>query len=150
MHTSTQSSSDVHETDVANIGWRKVLSILSLFIGLGAVIHFGLALMEHHFAKNEANADRKARAQHVTEQAARGRPNFPDPKLQLTEAKDLAALRLAENKELESYGWVNQTAGVVRIPIQRAMEILVQRGLPVRTAQSNEASELELLRQRRK
>src|SRR5208282_5249649 len=34
---------------------------------------------------------------------------------------------------LHSYGWVDEKAGTVRIPIERAMDLLVQRGLPVRS-----------------
>jgi hypothetical protein len=37
-----------------------------------------------------------------------------------------------EEKTLHSYGWVDQRAGVVRIPIDRAMELVAQRGLPTR------------------
>ncbi len=36
-----------------------------------------------------------------------------------------------EEKTLYSYGWVDET-GTVRIPIERAMDLIVQRGLPVR------------------
>ena len=30
---------------------------------------------------------------------------------------------------LHSYGWVDQQAGIVRIPIDRAMTLLTERGL---------------------
>jgi hypothetical protein len=33
---------------------------------------------------------------------------------------------------LQSYGWIDQQKGVVRIPIERAMELTAERGLPVR------------------
>jgi hypothetical protein len=33
---------------------------------------------------------------------------------------------------LEGYGWVDREAGVVRVPIERAMELLLERGLPTR------------------
>jgi len=33
---------------------------------------------------------------------------------------------------LYSYGWVDEKAGTVHIPIERAMDLIVQRGLPVR------------------
>ena len=33
---------------------------------------------------------------------------------------------------IESYGWVDQKQGIVRVPIKRAMELLVERGLPVK------------------
>jgi hypothetical protein len=35
-----------------------------------------------------------------------------------------------ENAALATYGWVDRDAGIVRIPIERAMELLVLRGLP--------------------
>ena len=39
---------------------------------------------------------------------------------------------MQEEQTLNSYGWVDQQAGVVRIPIDRAMDLLAQRGLPTR------------------
>ena len=38
----------------------------------------------------------------------------------------LIELRAAEQEELQSYGWVNRTDGVVRIPIDRAMQLLAE------------------------
>lgn len=40
-----------------------------------------------------------------------------------------------QQQELETYGWVDRKAGVVRLPIDRAMDLLIQRGLPVQKAQ---------------
>ena len=57
---------------------------------------------------------------------------FPQPQLQTTPIPDLKAIRVAEEQVLTSYGWVDQQKGVVRIPIARAMDMLVERGLPVR------------------
>jgi hypothetical protein len=57
---------------------------------------------------------------------------FPQPQLQTTPIPDLKAVRAAEEQVLTSYGWVDAQKGVVRIPIARAMDLLVQRGLPVR------------------
>jgi len=57
---------------------------------------------------------------------------FPQPQLQRTPIPDLKAIRAAEEQVLASYGWVDQQKGVVRIPIARAMDLLVQRGLPAR------------------
>jgi hypothetical protein len=57
---------------------------------------------------------------------------FPDPKLEEDERGQLNGILLNEEKILYSYGWVDQKAGTVRIPIERAMELLAQRGLPVR------------------
>jgi hypothetical protein len=35
-------------------------------------------------------------------------------------------------RRLSSYGWVDREAGIVRIPIDRAMDLLAERGLPAR------------------
>jgi hypothetical protein len=56
----------------------------------------------------------------------------PPPRLQTNPTSDLQRLLEAENAKLNSYGWVDQSAGVVRIPIDRAMDLLAQRGLPTR------------------
>ena len=56
----------------------------------------------------------------------------PEPRLQTDPYRDLRELLGAENAILESYGWVDQGAGIARIPIGRAMELLTERGLPAR------------------
>jgi hypothetical protein len=57
---------------------------------------------------------------------------FPDPRLETDERNQLNKIRGREDGLLNSYGWVDEKAGTVRIPIERAMDLLVQRGLPVR------------------
>jgi len=57
---------------------------------------------------------------------------FPEPRLEKDERKNLQDARVAEENTLYSYGWVDEKAGVVRIPIDRAMELIAQRGLPTR------------------
>lgn len=57
---------------------------------------------------------------------------FPSPRLERIEGEELNQDLIQEQKTLYSYGWVDQNAGTVHIPIDRAMDLLVQRGLPVR------------------
>jgi hypothetical protein len=56
----------------------------------------------------------------------------PEPRLQETPALDLERFRAKEDETLSTYGWVDRQAGVVRIPIERAMEIVAREGLPKR------------------
>jgi len=56
----------------------------------------------------------------------------PEPRLQAYPAVDLERLRNREESELTSYEWVDETTGVMRIPIDRAMEIIAENGLPAR------------------
>ena len=58
--------------------------------------------------------------------------NFLQPRLETDEPREINAFRMQEEQTLHSYGWVDQQAGVVRIPIDRAMDLLAQRGLPTR------------------
>jgi hypothetical protein len=53
------------------------------------------------------------------------------PQLQVNPHQDLLRFRAEQEQSLESYAWENRTTGTVRIPIERAMELLVQKGLPV-------------------
>ena len=57
---------------------------------------------------------------------------FPQPRLERNERLEINDFRLQEEKTLNSYGWVDEKAGVVRIPIERAMQLVEQRGLPTR------------------
>ena len=56
----------------------------------------------------------------------------PEPRLQTDPRDDLENLRESEERTLTTYGWVDRNAGVVRIPIDRAMKLTVERGLPSR------------------
>jgi hypothetical protein len=61
-----------------------------------------------------------------------GEPLPPRPRLQTHPVRDLVQLRAAEETMLTTYGWVDAQAGVVRIPIARAMELLAQNPPPAR------------------
>jgi hypothetical protein len=59
----------------------------------------------------------------------------PPPQLESDPSRDLAEIRTREEKVLNSYGWVDRSKGVIRIPIERAIELTAQRGLPARSPQ---------------
>jgi len=56
---------------------------------------------------------------------------FPNPRLEEDEVGQFKSILAGQEEILNSYGWVDEKAGVAHIPIDRAMEILAQRGLPV-------------------
>lgn len=58
--------------------------------------------------------------------------DFPSPSLQTTPWTDLQKMRAGETEYLNGYGWVDQSAGIARIPIDRAKALLLQKGIPVR------------------
>jgi hypothetical protein len=74
--------------------------------------------------------------------------NFPTPRVQTDDGnEDVAELHQRENLLLDNYSWVDPsgaqaggTQGKVRIPIERAMELIAQRGLPVAPQPTQEAT----------
>jgi hypothetical protein len=58
----------------------------------------------------------------------------PAPRLQVTPEKDLADLRAREDAILTSYAWVEKDRGIARIPVEEAMRLVAERGLPTFTA----------------
>src|SRR5437867_6773464 len=57
---------------------------------------------------------------------------FPSPQLERSEPTDLKEFRETEEKVLNGYAWVDPQKGVVRIPVNQAIDLLAKRGLPTR------------------
>ena len=68
----------------------------------------------------------------------------PSPRLQVEPHQELKDYCQAQVKELNSYGWINQRLHVVRVPIDRAMDMVLQNGLPVRASGPTGAAAVEV------
>jgi hypothetical protein len=69
--------------------------------------------------------------------------SFPNPKLEEDERGQLNDIRLKEEQTLSTYDYIDKTAGTIRIPIDRAMDLIAQRGLPVRNQVHNQATDAQ-------
>jgi len=58
----------------------------------------------------------------------------PKPQLQPDPPQELKAMRQNEDMLLTSYGWMDQSKGIVHIPIEAAIDIVAQKGLPVKVS----------------
>lgn len=56
----------------------------------------------------------------------------PEPRLEAVNGETLRVLRAQEDRALNNFTWIDQAAGVVGLPIDRAIELTLERGLPVR------------------
>jgi hypothetical protein len=65
---------------------------------------------------------------------------FPNPRLETDERGQLNGIRLKEEETLATYDYIDKSAGTVRIPIDRAMDLIAQRGLPTRTQAATTAA----------
>jgi hypothetical protein len=64
-------------------------------------------------------------------------PFPPAPRLEVAPAAEYQQLRSEEDRKLSSYGWVDRKAGKVRIPIERAIDLQLERGFPARKEGTN-------------
>src|SRR5688500_12180481 len=119
----------VHEESDVNVG-----AIFRYGIGLAAValvVHVFLWWLLGGYERQNNGAQTQAFPM------ASGQQNQlpPAPRLQQNPQQDLRDLHVKQRGVLEEYSWVDKQAGVARIPIEDAMKIVVQRGLPVREIQ---------------
>jgi hypothetical protein len=115
-----------HETSDANVN-----GVFTFGLGLmvtGIIILFLVWLLFGYFATREAGSG--VREFPLAADQQNRLP--PEPRLQTTPREDLINLRTAEDAILNTYGWVDKTGGVARIPISEAMKLTVERGLPAR------------------
>ena len=67
----------------------------------------------------------------------------PGPRLQVRPEIDLAAFRSQEDAILSTYAWVDKEHGIVRIPVEDAMRLVADRGMPVFPSPPGEGDEPE-------
>jgi hypothetical protein len=122
-HGEVDERPDRHETIATSTRalWLFIAG-MAMFIALSA---FGLAGLYRWFAASPGTPEPATPL--VPE-----RQQPPPPRLQTSPHRDIESFRAAEDRALSSYGWVDRNLGVVRIPIDRAIDIVAQRGLPAR------------------
>jgi len=120
-----------HRHEQSNVSIRPIAIFgVGLFV-LAVVSMLLMAWLFGYFAARQARLDVPPSPLVDTHQLP------PEPRLQVSPAQDWQKLRAAEDAVLNSYGWVDQEAGIVRIPIDRAIELLAERGLPVRNEKAS-------------
>ena len=115
-----------HET--SDVDTRVLLRFVGGLLTAAVVIPAVVGLLFIYLAKREA---RPAPVEFPLAAGTQDRVP-PQPRLQTNPRDDLQNFREQEDTVLTSYGWVDRNAGIVRIPIEEAMKLTVQRGLPTR------------------
>jgi hypothetical protein len=116
--TQTHHGHETRDVDIRFIGLFS-LSMVVLLAG-------SLALMGWLFGVFAGKPVERGRSAPIAET----RPYPPAPRLQASPTRDMQEMRRAENARLQTYGWVDQAAGIAKIPIDQAIELLATRGLP--------------------
>jgi len=140
-------------TDVKVSGVVVFLTALGIFVvvtavlcvGIGYVINQQLAKADGPTTKWNHPVDvRKlgnlASSPEIQKQFAQLANRFPTPRLQTDDGyQEISDMHAKEDLLLENYSYVDRSKGTVRIPIERAMELIAERGLPVVPAANSTA-----------
>jgi hypothetical protein len=136
-HVRRQDLSQIENVDVAHeksdVNIRAIFGVAAGLLATAIVVHVAMFVLFVYFQGREAA--RKPRAFPL---ATLERQLPPEPRIQARPEENLMDLRRHEDQILSSYAWVDEKAGVARIPIDEAMRLTIQRGLPVR-AQEGQA-----------
>jgi hypothetical protein len=142
-------SAGYERSDVKPSGIVVFLTALSIFVVVTAVLCYGIGkVLFSHMAKDDVKEygpksrwsttvnvqplGNMANNPELQNKLAQMTQQFPTPRLQTDDGnQEIADLHAKEDLLLKNYSWANQSQGKVRIPIERAMELIAQSGLPV-------------------
>lgn len=96
-------------------------------VGIFVVLLIAMAIMKLHF-----NIELSDQGENTKTPFSDQRVIPAGPLLQAAPYDDQVVYKARVKEEMESYGWVSRADGVVKLPIDRAMDIVLSKGLPVR------------------
>jgi hypothetical protein len=115
-----------HEKSDAHL--KSVLMLVALTVGIALVGIVSMRFLFGYVVERDASRDT------LPSPLADTRAPYTGPRLQVSPPQDTKAMKAAEAQILESYAWLDRESGIVRIPIERAIELLAERGLPTRAS----------------
>ena len=128
LRDASDNAATAHEESDVNVS--AVLRYGMGLVAIAVVVHVCLWLLLGVFERQN-----ERRQTQVYPMAAGDQNRLPPaPRFQENPQQELQELRAKQRALLEGYGWVSKEAGIARIPIEDAMKIVVQQGLPTREA----------------
>jgi hypothetical protein len=140
-------SAGYEQSDVKVTGIVVFLVSLFVFVGVCGVVTYGIGKLINAELNREdgpntkwtTDADAQIRtlgnlpnSPDLQNKVAEMTKRFPTPRVQTDDGNlDVADLHAREDLLLDNYSWIDKSQGKVRIPIERAMQIIAQKGLPV-------------------
>jgi hypothetical protein len=128
-----------HGYEDSDVSLGRLFAFAGGVVGLVVLGVLGSAAVFHFFVRHQPLGPPASPFEDV-------RTVPPEPRLQTTAPLDLKGYRAEQEKILEGYGWVDSRAGIVRIPVDRAMDLLLQKGYPVRGSSPAEGGRAGTLR----
>lgn len=123
-NVSEPAAENAHEPNTFNV--RVAVYAVVGLIAISAV-GFGVTYVLY-----QAFGQPVEREDELPEEFVRSRPAPPEPTWH-RRTQDLEETRQAADEALNNYAWVDEEAGIARVPISRAMEMISEQGLPAKT-----------------
>lgn len=99
--------------------------VVGALVGTLAIAGFFVLMWWMFLAITTRDAASSAPSHPLARRGADNRP--PEPRLQTDPRRELAELHAREDEILKSYAWIDRERGIVRVPIDRAMELYLER-----------------------
>jgi hypothetical protein len=131
-----QGSTTGHEANILQV--RGLIVFAAALVGVNILVLVILAVVMREFSSEEKELDSLA-----VPRFAGDTGDFPAPLIQPDPAEELARMKTEDLGRLNQYGWIDRAAGVAHIPVDRAIEILAKKGLPIPAALPGEPSSSE-------
>lgn len=128
----TDADTDAHKKgyETTDVPFRPWAWFSFGFIVLMVIIYLAVSLFTRFLAGTDTVIGR------TVHNADKSLGQFPQPRLQADPPADLQAYFKEKEQDLTTYGWVDRKAGIVRIPVDRAIDSFIRQGPPVRPADS--------------
>jgi hypothetical protein len=107
-----------HET--TDMDPKYILYFAIALTVVGVLIQIGVWWMFRQFNREQAGRENQLPIVTATKPP-------PQPRLQIDPQGDLEELRRQENEILTTYRWVDRQKGIARIPVDRAMQVFLER-----------------------
>ncbi len=141
-------SAGFEKSDVKITGILVFITALSIFVVVTAILCYGIGkVINARLNKEDGPTSKWTKTIDIRQlgnlpnnpalqnKVAELTQQFPTPRVQLDDGnQDVADLHRREDLLLDNYSWADTAHTKVRIPIERAMELIAQRGLPVAPA----------------
>ena len=121
-------AAEAHGYEKSDASPRALLYFAFAMAAILAAVFLFLIWLFKHYEKTENPGS------FVEAPFAASEPVPPPPRVQADPAADMQSYLQSQQNLLNTYGWIDRQSGVVRMPIDRAMELLLERGLPTRQA----------------
>lgn len=118
-----------HETTDVNVKGIFLFALALIFSVAVFLVGIAVVFKGFGFLNGKLDARRPMQEPGAASQVKIA-PDYQGPLLQVKPEEDLRGMRVGNATDLRTYTWIDRQAGVVRLPVDRAMDLLAERGVP--------------------